>query len=133
MKDEWGESYKLMDYAISLLENKSSDFEISKITLDQVYDTALEISTASSTLEFDTKLKGYAEVAFDDDKPNEKFLANIFKMLHHIGIVGVKLSAGDSYEWYYKDGHNISASSITMNTSIRVHPMFWRSLNISPS
>ena len=130
--DEWGESFGFIEQARQMLERiRLSNFEIGSIDKDIINDTASEICDGNSISKFDVSLKVYAEEAFFDDNKTEKFLANLFKMLYQIGIIGIKLRAHETYEWNFTHNQNISASSIAKNTSVKIHPMFWNTLGVN--
>jgi hypothetical protein len=50
-----------------------------------------------------------------------------------VGIVGVKASPTETFTWHADTGRRHDATEFTQETSIIVHPMFWRGLGINPS
>ena len=132
IKDEWGESYGFIEQSLEMLQEIGrSNFEISSISEELILGVALEINNATNVSEFDTKLKKHAAEVFFREPLTEKFLANLFKMLYQIGIVGIKLGPSKTYSWYFGNNQSLSAGKIKLDTSVKIHPMFWETLGIS--
>lgn len=129
--DEWGESYGFIENALQIIGSiKQPKFQISIIDKAKIESTASEINNGDGISTFDNDLKKYAEEAFLYDDKEEKFLANLSKMLYRIGIIGIKFSPNDSYKWAHTTAQDISAREISHSTSIKIHPMFWSVLGI---
>jgi len=132
IKDEWGESFNFIDQTMQMLEMIGlTNFEIGSIEKDITENIALLICDQGGKSDFDFSLKKYAEEAFNEDCLKEKFLANTFKMLFQLGIIGIKPSSNESYSWNIENPQHISASQFSKSTSVKIHPMFWRTLGIN--
>jgi len=133
IKDEWGESFELIDYAFQFLSsNNKASFKVENIQEDTIDSLILEIGSSQPKLSENLTMKRYATEAFDRSDKVEKFVANWMKTLFRIGLIGVKTEATETYRWNYDSEKSISAGAINAKTSIKVHPMFWAALSIPP-
>lgn len=133
IKDEWAESYGLIDNGIKLIEqiNKNT-FRLNSITQQQVENLALDMSSIEIHSPSDENLRRYAEEAFENSEKHEKFLSNIFKVLYLVGLVGIKVDSNKKHKWYFEQEDNLSARNINQYSSIKIHPMFCSALGINP-
>ncbi|WP_421982473.1 P-loop ATPase, Sll1717 family [Roseibium sp.] len=70
-------------------------------------------------------------------RENERRLHQVVRelvaVLYKVGAVMVRLQKGDKEKTCYKDDATITPSEVTETTSIKVTPVFWRALGITPN
>ncbi len=59
------------------------------------------------------------------------FFSEMIKKLFKVGIVGVKLFSYSGPQWSYL-GNTLIRSEIDENSTIYIHPTFWRVLGVKP-
>lgn len=129
--DEWNSNYPtLVEFAI-LLKERNAQFKLSNIDQDFIQEFCINYEIKYPNAE-DELSKAVKRVI---NNPNniEEFLRLIFKVFYQISLVGLKTESYESYEWSYIGTPTMPGTAIDLNTSVYIHPTFWRALGINAS
>lgn len=130
LADEWHADYpgliKLSQFFLELqCSFKFSD--ISKEKLDKfIMNQCCDLSND------DPIYKAAAEVG-TDSRSYLSFFTLLLRLFYRVGIIGVKTDAFNQVQWSFNDQSNITDASLQGETSLHIHPMFWRALGIEPA
>ena len=132
LADEWHSDYpNLMDFT-QVLRKKPSRFPLK--TLDASSEDACLMfacenlgATASNCTSFLARCAFQTANAEMEVKDFRNYLVLAF---YKIGILGIKLATFESYLWSFGNKRAVSASEISDETQVEVHPGFWRVLGI---
>ncbi len=134
LQDEWFSDYpKLIEFT-ELIKKKTKQFKVKILDENQVLEFcvnyAIRFPTYSDYLS--EKAKAVAECNPKDSKKFiDDFLKALFQVFYRVGIVGVKVESYEELQWSFSGALTISASIIDGETSIQIHPTFWRVLGIT--
>lgn len=126
--DEWLASYPSLDRVTRLLDGVGESFTRSALS-----DASLnELAASLYDKGFKDEVGGLCEALFAVDSKrtiSDLAFASLW-LLHHTGVIGVKMSAEAPFYWSYKGGEILSHGDMKRATTFRVHKMFWRALHI---
>ena len=133
LQDEWISDYPSLIECTALLKQRLHCFKIGAIGREEVEEFCLNqtISCLGAAARSDlliTQARGVADgvVAYDS------FLRSVLHIFYITGIVGLKTEAFESYQWSNEGSSTIVADTINLDTSVMIHPMFYRVLGIKP-
>jgi hypothetical protein len=127
--DEWSaDDPRLLDFA-ALLRGRSRSFKLSAITEVEVEDFCLE--RAAEQPDGQGVLQGIALQLVDLLLTPEEARRQIVRVFYRLGLVGLKLAPHEAESWVDQLGRGVSTAEIGLETSIVVHPAFYRELGIS--
>lgn len=132
LEEEWGAVYQSFPALIEFLKQQPSIFTLSEVaTRDAMGYAALAISEGNQ--ENRGALFQAAKLVKESDSSLGATTAlgkKIIEALYRVGAVGVKLDGNERYRYCYIDQPIIAASSIPMDSRVRIHPMLLRALNV---
>lgn len=126
--DEWKGSYPLIEDVLGIISGSSATFSVSELrdatqTLSTRWLTALSEST--------DPLFRLASLNDDSAEASDQFLFGIVVLLYRVGVLGLKLSSQDSWEWSYLTTREINPTELADSSKARVHPMFRAGLRVA--
>lgn len=129
LRDEWSGHYSSLDACTEILRGRNSHFKYSEITQIQLEDCLQE-----HWLELpDTDPVGHvAQLYLQNQRSVNACLIQVLKVLYTTSIIGIKPEAAERASWSHLDDRGISDGQYKKSSSINVHPMLWRALDITP-
>lgn len=134
LQDEWQSDYPSLIECTSLLKQKAAAFRLSAFSREEIEDFCLNrlpygkpITGASDLLSLQARAVAEGIVTW------ESFLYSTIHIFYITGLVGLKTDTYESYQWSNQGPSTIVADTIGSNTSVAIHPMFYRVLGIRPS
>ena len=129
LRDEWSSHYASLNACSEILRGRQSHFKYSEITEVQLQDCIQEHWT--DIPETDPVGNAAAEYLQNRRSANACII-QILKVLYTVSIVGIKPEATERVSWSYLDDRGISDGQYKKSSSINIHPMLWRALDIVP-
>jgi hypothetical protein len=120
--DEWFADYpNLNEFALTFLRDTETPRKLSELfTEDLLAERCLELSRIQLTVDpLATALDAFLQAG----APWFTVVQHAVSAFHNAGIIGLKLSAHDGYNWFSERWQKVRPSEISPVTSIRVHPM----------
>lgn len=127
--DEWSGHYPKLQIYAEILRGRSSHFKFGEITEEQV-EKCME--NYWSDLSEDDPLGAFLHKYLNNKCSINAILIHLFRILYTASIVGIKVEAADKASWSYLDDRGVSEGQIKSSSTINVHPMLWRALDIVP-
>lgn len=129
LRDEWSGHYSSLDACTEILRGRSANFKYSEITQVQ-----LEECLQEHWLELpSTDPVGHvAQLYIQNQRSVNACLIQVLKVLYTTSIIGIKPEAAERASWSHLDDRGISDGQYKKSSSISVHPMLWRALDITP-
>lgn len=126
--DEWSADYpSLLDFA-DILKKRSPSFKLLSIEDKDIEELCLKISISNPGGH--GILQQYSMKVVDCMVAAKDFKIFLFQVFYSVGLVGFKLQSFEKESWVDEFGKSISSAEITDNTSVIVHPAYYRSLGI---
>lgn len=129
LRDEWGSHYASLAACTELLRGRQSHFKYSEITEEQLQEC---IQEHWSEIPENDPVGKIAREYLNNEKTANACIIQILKVLYTTSIVGIKPEATESVSWSHLDDRGISDGHYKKSSSINVHPMLWRALDIVP-
>lgn len=130
LQEEWVVDYpRLLDFCW-FLKKRHSQFKLKVFTQKDVEDFCTDYSLKTNSSDY---LSAEAKKLANGEVTLEVFLQNLFHVFYTVGLIGLKIETYETLRWSYSEDSPISPTSINGETSVRIHPTFWRALGISPS
>ena len=128
LADEWHADYPALLDLTDLLKNRRSQFSLSEISDDQVYNACL--SAADGNAERRDELTGAAVGLFNNEVTPAEFRRIFAVILYRIGMVGLKQDRYESFLWTTDGRVRLSSAEVSDETRVAIHPCFWRTLGV---
>lgn len=129
IRDEWSGHYDSLEACTELLRGRNSSFKYSEITAEQLVDCIqehwLEIPETDP-------VGNIARLYLQNQRSINACLIQSLKVLYITSIIGIKPEAAEKASWSHLDNRGISDGQYKKSSSISVHPMLWRALDITP-
>ena len=128
LADEWHAEYpSLMVYA-ALLRGRQASFRYSEIAEQQfqsfMNDAFIELADGDP-------VKRMISEYLESKRSLNSCLTQILKILYTTSIIGIKPQATDKTTWSHLEGRGVSEGQYKGSSSIHVHKMIWRALDIA--
>lgn len=127
LRDEWSGHYTSLEACTELLRGRPSHFKYSEILEPQLQECIqehwLEIPESDTV---GIAVNGY----LNNQRGANSVIIQILKILYTVSIIGVKPEATQKISWSHLDDRGISEGQYKKSSSINVHPMLWRALDI---
>lgn len=123
---EWHSDYPNMNACVQLLKNRPPVFGIVDIEPSSVTELCLRFEISEPTRQ--DVISTSMHTVFEGGMSPEEFVKEAVEMFYRVGLVGLKLSSGDSTAWSIHGRRSISSAEITAETRVSIHPCFWRVL-----
>lgn len=130
LQDEWVNDYPGLITFASILKQKPVSFRLRIVAKAAVEDVCLEYSI--DHLERTDVLSTQARAVADGKASWEAFVCQLFHVFYLTGLVGLKTDAHEKWQWSYQGTSTIVADTINLDSSVIIHPMFFRVLGINP-
>lgn len=131
--DEWKSTFPSLETSVRLLKRERETFAIGDIAARELLQDIILIVAVRDDWQIDplSKLsKIYTEASSTSILNEIAFL--LVSQMYRIGIVGVKLNPDRRYEYSHLDNPILSEGTLTLETKVRIHPMFHRALGVGP-
>lgn len=130
LQDEWIADHPSLIEFTSLLKQKPKTFHLNDLTREEVEEVCLNYTVNNyGAGDF---ISSQARAVTDAMLSWEMFLCSLMHVFYLTGIVGLKREAFEAWQWSYQGSTTIVANTINLETSVTVHPMFYRVLGIKP-
>lgn len=130
--DEWHAEFpNLLLFAKALLVGAQSQGQVGSLVSEQILQERC-LSLGSRSLPSDNLSEVCASVV-TADRPCWDLMFAALSIFFRVGIIAVKHSATDTFAWHADSGRRLDATELAQDTSIQIHPMFWRALGVTPS
>jgi hypothetical protein len=133
LQDEWITEYPSLIECSSLLKQRPNTFRLTSIPREQVEEFCLNYSISSNGPAPGDFLSSQARAVVEGVISWESFLCSTMHVFYITGIVGLKTEAFESYQWSHQGPSTIVADTINVESSVTIHPMFYRVLGIKPN
>jgi hypothetical protein len=133
LQDEWIADYPSLVDCSTLLKQKQSSFRLSSFTREEVEEFCLNFTVKNYRSPKSDLLSTQARAVADAVIPWEVFLRSTVHVFYITGILGLKTESFESYQWSNTGTSTVVADTIGMETSVKIHPMFYRVLGIRPN
>lgn len=127
--DEWFSHFPDLRECSEIIRGRNSSFKYSEITENQFNDFTIEVF---DSLEDSFYLKKLIDSYMNDGKKYTHYLPKILKILYTSSIIGIKTQASDKTSWSYIEDRGVSEGQYKDSSTIYVHKMLWRALEIQP-
>jgi hypothetical protein len=130
LQDEWIVEYPSLIEFSHLLKKQPRTFAITDVNTVEVADYCLAYTITNC--EKDDSLSTWARnVAEGRDEPAQ-FLCRLFYVFYRAGLVALKTSTFDAFQWSFEEETILSATAVDLQTKAAIHPMFFRVLGTIP-
>lgn len=129
LSDEWSSHYPKLQSYVEILRGRNASFRFTEITSDQL-DRCLQEHWLD--LPESDPFGVYVNNYMEGKCSYSALLIQLFKILYLTSIVGVKIEASQKISWSHIDDRGVSEGQFKNSSSINVHPMLWRALDIIP-
>jgi hypothetical protein len=126
LADEWSSDYPNLIELVLFLKNYPKQFK--PIAVQSIIENSM-LDFLTRNTNFD-HIHCFMQEKFDDDD-TAAFMVEMFQILFHVGVVGIKSEAFVSVSWSH-EGQKLLGGDINVDATIYVHPGFWRVLGIQP-
>ncbi|MCD6475549.1 MAG: hypothetical protein J7K85_04695 [Anaerolineaceae bacterium] len=126
--DEWSADFpSLLDFT-KVLMMKPPSFKLQSVEDKQIEELCLNIS--ADKLGGDGILQQYAMKVTDVVTSPSDFKVLLFQVFYRVGLVGLKVHPHESASWADELGRAVSAAEVGPETSVVIHPMYYRVLGV---
>jgi hypothetical protein len=133
LQDEWISDFPTLVDCTSLLKKRSSSFHLETIPRDQVEELCVNNYIGDPGQNRSDLISVNSRAVIDGMVTWSAFLCSLVHIFYLTGIVGLKTESFEAYQWAHEGPSTIVADTIGMDTSVMIHPMFYRVLGIKPS
>ncbi|HXM48061.1 MAG TPA: hypothetical protein VN956_09350 [Pyrinomonadaceae bacterium] len=131
LQDEWIADYPTLLEFTTLLRKKPVQFKLKDFEQDAVSEFCLNYAIRNEAVSADfisAQVKGLLDGLISVDR----FLGYLMHVFYRTGIVGLKTETYEAFQWSYAGTTTIAADTIDEDSSVKIHPTFWRVLGIAP-
>lgn len=128
LRDEWSGHYSSLNACAELIRGRQTHFKYSEITEQDLADCVQEHWTEILD---DDPLKIAASEYMSNQRSANSCIIQILKVLYTTSIIGIKPEATERVSWSHLDDRGISDGQYKKSSSINVHAMLWRALDIA--
>jgi len=129
--DEWFADYPNLIYFVDILKSRKKSFGLKDIDTKTIEELCL--SFIIKGVKSSDRLSCDAKDVVEERLNPADFRKTLISILYLVGVVGLKLGSYLKSEWTISGRRSISSVEISEDTTVSVHPMFWRVLGISLS
>lgn len=134
LQDEWISDYPSLIETSALLKQRPNTFRLTLIPREQVEEFCLNQTINNRSIIYRPDLlTTQARAVVDGVISWGAFLCAAMHVFYITGVVGLKTEAFESYQWSHQGPSTIVADTISLETSVMIHPMFYRVLGIRPN
>jgi len=129
--DEWNASFPALLKFIKIFQRKSPSFKISNIDDKEIENLVLTICAKNPGGRGILQQKAMNVV--DTVITPSDFKIYLMQIYFRVGLVGLKTKSYESEFWVNELGRSLATAEVDLDTSVIVHPMYYRSLGIDQS
>ncbi len=130
LQDEWIADHPALIEFTSLLKQRPKTFRLDTVPREEIEEFCLEYTVKNfGATDF---LSTQARAVADGMLPWSNFLCSLMHVFYLTGILALKSEAYEAYQWSHQGSATVVADTIDIETSIAIHPMFYRFLGIKP-
>jgi hypothetical protein len=126
--DEWYSDYPNLLLFARLLRGRKHTFRVDNITREECEKFCLD--AVISGFQLDDPLSTAAKELADCRLSFDEFRRVLLKVLHKIGLIGLKLGNHEGMSWSIQGRQDVSEIDIEPGVRVSVHPVAWRELSI---
>lgn len=128
LSEEWSQLYPSLLIITEILRGKKNNLSRSDLSGTELQDIILELLESDTNDQCSDICKRYME---SKNNIKESEIVSIFiTTLYKVGIVGIRISTLDTFIWSYLDQPSISLGEAKRASSIKIHKMLHRALDI---
>lgn len=132
LQEEWSSVFPYVDKYLEVLARRPNTFPVSELSRPVMEDWV-----GQSLLHDDDSVCDPVAIAarkcFLDGKGSLlDFVLVLLDALYTVGAIGIKPDSFSQVYWSYQSEHVPASGSIRPDTTIHIHPMFWRVLGVRP-
>lgn len=129
LQEEWSSVYPLVADYLKVLTRKPLSFPVSELSKgaleDWIWTTLLREQDSP-----DPVARAASTCYINERGTFFEFLLVLLDALYSVGAIGIKPDSTSPVYWAQYSEHRPAAGSIRPNSTIHVHPTFWRSLGV---
>lgn len=126
--DEWRSTFPTLNVLLDTFANKPRTMALKDIVLwDAWPDVAIRIWNDEALVD---PIYLLAEAVANNPKTVTEFAKEAIATLYRVGAIGVKIQAGDRFIYAHSDAPVLTASELSENSTVKVHLMLERALNV---
>jgi hypothetical protein len=129
LHDEWAGIYPNLELYCEILRGRPDHFKIAQIDEGVIVGLMENQWSDLASMDFVGRL---TNEYLGGSRNLENVVAQILKVLYTVSVIGIKHSSSDRPSWSYLEDRGVTESQFRGDTSVYVHPMLWRSLDITP-
>ncbi|MDR7048873.1 hypothetical protein J2X54_001321 [Duganella sp. 3397] len=129
LHDEWAGIYPNLELYCEILRGKSDHFKIARI--DEGVIVGL-MGNQWSDLPLTDPIGRLTNDYLAGNRKLEYVVSQTLKLLYTVSAVGIKNDTADRPSWSYLEDRGVAESQFKGNATVYIHPMLWRSLDITP-
>jgi hypothetical protein len=134
LQDEWQSDYPSLIDCLTLLKQRPSSFKLGSYSREEIEEFCLNLSISGRVVSGSSDLLAtQARAVVDGLVTWDAFLCTTMHVFYITGVVGLKTDAFEAYQWSGQGPSTIVADTIGLQTSVSIHPMFYRVLGVKPS
>ena len=122
--EEWATCYPNIVSYTKILRHKPEVFSIRSIVPDECMELAVDCYVDGGD-----ELSSLSKRLFEEKINHDYFIRQLVYIFYRVGIVGLKSTGYESYQWAF-DGRTINSAEMTDEVRIKIHPCFWRVLGV---
>lgn len=127
LADEWRNHYPDLEAYVELVRRRHASFKYSDITEDQFQQF---MTYAFESLPEEDPFKKLISEYLENKRSMNYCLQQVLKILYTTSVIGIKPQATDKTSWSYLEDRGVPDGQYKSSSSIHVHKMLWRSLDI---
>ncbi len=126
---EWQIIYPDLREVSQLFYGMKSHFPVSELSEEYVLDKYVEIAGRIASGE-DGRLIKHLSSLYSENANFVSVRSNLLIDLFVTGLIGIKVGAGARVSWSHESRGSLAPSSIRAGSTVYIHPMFYRALDI---
>jgi hypothetical protein len=132
LQDEWISDFPSLVDSMSILKQRPGTFRLNTIQQEQVEDLCIANSIADPSRSRIDVISTGSWAVVERAMPWTKFVCSLIHVFYITGIVGLKTESFQAYQFAHEGPSTIVADTIGMETSVKIHPIFYRVLGVKP-
>jgi hypothetical protein len=133
LQDEWLSDYPTLVDCAAILKKRPATFHLGAVPQEQVEDLCVDLCIADPGQTRTDLISVNSRAVIDGVVSWSAFLCSLMQVFYKTGIVGLKTESFEAYQWSHEGPSTISADTLTLDTSVTIHPTFHRVLGVRSS
>lgn len=125
--EEWHTNFPTLGEWVRVLHGQYAQFSVPELSREKFDAILLRIveSQGEDNLSLDERM------LYRNNIKHDEFVSRMLVNFYKVGIVGLKLDAGESVQWVTLGGRRVEPEEIREDTRVHVHKMVWRALKVN--